>query len=158
MASLIEKSFAGVAEEFCAWCEGSPLGEDAAATAAMWLSKLYAAALALPETEPDDEDGLPDLPEDAIAKARSNLARFNGMYYREFFDPDPALDEEPVMGDVGDDLLDTYKDIKAGSLLFQQGAVAEALWHWSFMHRVHWGRHAVGALYALHCLSVASRA
>ena len=54
------------------------------------------------------------------------------------------------MGDVGDDLLDTYKDIKAGALLSQAGRVEEALWHWSFMHRIHWGRHALGALAALH--------
>ena len=54
------------------------------------------------------------------------------------------------MGDVGDDLLDTYKDIKAGCQLVDQGCPADALWHWSFMHRIHWGKHAVGALSALY--------
>ncbi len=53
------------------------------------------------------------------------------------------------MGDVGDDLMDTYKDVKIGSLLMAEGRVEEAIWHWFFMHQVHWGKHAVGALAAL---------
>ena len=153
-----ESSFAEVARGFCAWCEGSSLGVEKEASAAAWLSKLYAAALALPTVESESEEGLPNLPEAALAKARGNLACFNGWYYREFFDPDPTLEEEPVMGDVGDDLLDTYKDIKAGCLLFERGEATEALWHWSFLHRIHWGRHAVGALFALHCLSLSRQA
>ena len=64
------------------------------------------------------------------------------------------LDEESGMGDIGDDMLDIYKDIKAGCLLFERGEWTEAVWQWSFLHRIHWGRHAVGALFALHCLSI----
>jgi hypothetical protein len=118
---------------------------------------LYAAALDLPQVGPENEDGLPDLPPLQLERAKNNLARFNGFYYREFFDPDPLQDEEPVMGDVGDDLLDTYKDIRSGLLLFEQGKITEALWFWAFLHRIHWGRHAVGALFALHCLSIAKQ-
>lgn len=55
-----------------------------------------------------------------------------------------------MIGDVGDDMLDTYKDIKAGIRLVGQGRVSDALWHWSFMHRIHWGKHVVGALSALY--------
>ena len=150
-------AFALIARDFCAWCEAPSLGAEKESAAAAWLSKLYAAALALPEVEPENEEGLPNLPEAALAKARSNLACFNGWYYREFFDPNPTLEEEPVMGDIGDDLLDTYKDIKAGCLLFERGEATEALWQWSFLHRVHWGRHAVGALFALHCLSISKQ-
>lgn len=61
-----------------------------------------------------------------------------------------AMRKNPVLGDVGDDLLDTYKDVKAGCLLCEQGRLPLALWHWSLMHRIHWGKHAVGALAALH--------
>jgi hypothetical protein len=42
------------------------------------------------------------------------------MYYREYFDPDPLLDDEACMGDVGDDLIDTYQDIRSGLLLFER--------------------------------------
>ena len=149
-----EVAFAEVALGFCTWCEGSSLGGEKELSTATWLSKLYAAALSLPDVGPENEDGLPSIPEGVLAKARSNLAYFNGWYYREFFDPDPTVEEDPVMGDVGDDLLDTYKDIKAGLLLFERGAGADALWHWSFLHRIHWGRHVVGALFALHTMSI----
>ena len=156
MPLLPEVAFAEIAQAFCAWCEGSSLGSgtEASASAAAWLAKLYAEAISLPKVEPENEDGLPSIPEEALARARTNLACFNGLYYREFFEPDPTLNEEPGMGDVGDDLLDTYKDIKAGCLLYEHGETTEALWHWSFLHRIHWGRHAVGALFALHCFSI----
>ncbi|WP_457427361.1 hypothetical protein [Roseateles sp. P5_E7] len=32
----------------------------------------------------------------------------------------------------------------------EQDRVAGALWHWSFMYRIRWGKHAVGALSALY--------
>jgi hypothetical protein len=152
-----EAAFAAIARNFCAWCEAPSLGPTKAVSAARWLSTLNAAALALPNVGPENADGGPELPETALAKARSNLAHFNGWYYREFFDPDPASDEEPCMGDIGDDLIDIYKDIKAGGVLYDSGATAKALWHWSFLHRIHWGRHAVGAVFALHCLAISKQ-
>jgi hypothetical protein len=159
MPASTEGTFAEIAHSFCAWCEGPSLGvePETSATAAAWLAKLYAAAIALPKVKPDSESGLPGIPEEALAKARTNLAWFNGWYYREFFDPDPTVHEEPVMGEIGDDLLDTYKDVKAGYLLYERGEIAEALWHWSFLYRIHWGRHAAAALFALHCFSVSKQ-
>jgi hypothetical protein len=149
--------FEAVASGFCAWCEGPSLGAEPEVVAALWLAKLYAAALSLPNVGPENEEGLPSLPEAEANRAKANLACFNGSYYREYFDPDPSLDEESVMGDIGDDLLDTYKDVKAGLVLFKRGNPQEALWHWRFLHRIHWGRHAVGALFALHCLSISNK-
>ena len=146
--------FAEVARAFCSWCEASPPSEHSDAQAAYWLSCLYAQALLLPETEPENEDGLPELPAEALALATQNLAAFSGRYYREVFDPDPLLEEEPVTGDIGDDLLDTYKDVRAGLVLFDRGEAKEALWHWSFFPRIHRGRPVAGAIYALHCLSI----
>jgi hypothetical protein len=142
--------FRDCAAQFCNWCEGATLGLDQEVTAAAWLARLHAAALALPEAEPDNEEGLPVLPAVKLAAVEKNLSPFNGYYYRVVFDPDPTAAEEPVVGDVGDDLLDTYKDVKAGCALFELGRVQEALWHWSYMHRLHWGQHVVGALSALH--------
>ena len=150
-------TFSEIARGFCAWCESSTPEPAPESQAASWLCKLYAAALVLPTVEPENSDGLPDLPPLLLERARSNLAGFNGQYYREYFDPNPWLSDEPVMGDVGDDLLDTYKDIRAGLLLFDQGQTTEAIWHWAFLHHIHWGRHAVGAVFALHCLSIAKQ-
>lgn len=148
--------FSEVARAFCAWCEasGSALTDR---QAAYWLCRLYAQALLLPEAQSENDNGLPELSADALENAASNLAAFSGRYYREVFDPDPLLGDEPVMGDIGDDLLDTYKDVRAGLVLFDRGEVSEALWHWSFLHRIHWGRHVAGALYALHCLTISQR-
>lgn len=153
-ASVVD-SFAELARGFCNWCETSEPTIEPASQAASWLCKLYAAALLLPQVGPENSDGLPELPSDEFERAKSNLGSFNGLYYREFSNPDPLKNGETVMGDVGDDLLDTYRDIRSGLLLFENGQKLEALWFWAFLHHIHWGRHAVGALFALHCLSIA---
>jgi hypothetical protein len=152
-----DTAFAEIARGFCAWCESSTLGAQPERDASIWLARLHAAALVLPDVGCDNEDGLPNLPEGGLAQATANLAHFVGWYYREFFDPDPSLDDEAVMGDIGDDLLDIYSDVKAGLVLMDQGKRTEALWHWAFLHRIHWGRHAVGALFALHCLVISKQ-
>lgn len=151
------EAFSQVARGFCGWCEGENLGPEPEVAAAAWLCRLYAAALALPRTESRNSEDQPDLPAIEFARAKSNLAQFNGYYYREYFDPHPLLDDASVMGDVGDDLLDTYADVRRGQYLFERGEPGPALWHWSFLHRIHWGRHAVGAVFALHCLSISRR-
>ncbi len=152
-SATYSSDFAEVARAYCSWCEAA-YSEHSDSQAAYWLGRLYSQALLLPHVEPENEDGLPELPPEALAEATKNLAGFAGRYYREIFDPDPSLTDGPVMGDVGDDLLDTYKDVRAGLVLFDRGETSEALWHWSFLHRIHWGRHAVGAMYALHCLAI----
>jgi hypothetical protein len=144
------EAFRDLASQFCAWCEGPSLGPNQEVAIAAWLARLHAAALCLPEAEPDNEEGLPSLPAEKLATVERNFSPFNGYYYRVVFDPDPTNTEEPVVGDVGDDLLDTYKDVKAGCVLSEGGRVQEALWHWAYMHRLHWGQHVVGALSALH--------
>ena len=147
-------AFAEIARGFCVWCENATAAASQENQAAEWLCRLQAAALGLPDdVDSGNTDGLPDLPADSLARATANLSEFNGCYYREFFDPDPTLCDGPVMGDVGDDLLDIYKDVCGGLILFERGETTEALWHWSFLHSIHWGRHAVGAIFALHCFS-----
>jgi Domain of unknown function (DUF5063) len=147
--------FAATARGFCLWCEDDR-AERTDACVASWLARLYGFGVVLPSVDSDNEDGLPDLPADVLARVQANLASFNGRYYREVFDPAPDLDDEAVMGDIGDDLLDTYKDVRRGLMLFDDGDVAEALWQWSFLHRIHWGRHCAGALLALHGLSLSN--
>jgi hypothetical protein len=146
--------FADLARGYCGWCEGHSFKPNPEAQASRWLSRLYASALSLPPRECENENGPPDLPAAELAQAESNLAPFMGWYYRECFDPHPYLNDEPVMGDVGDDLLDVYKDIKRGLVLFEAGDINDSLWYWSFLHKIHWGRHAVGGLFALHCMHI----
>lgn len=150
-------TFAGLAHEFCRWCEAPSLGMDAPTRAAAWIARLHAAALALPDVDCSCFEELPEPPAPALRRAQANLGAFDGWYYREVFDPDPTLDDKPVIGDVGDDLMDIWLDVRQGLIRFDQGQVREALWHWSWLHRIHWGRHAVGALFALHCRRMADK-
>lgn len=143
--------FAHIAKGFCDWCEGTTLPAPSDVLATTWLARLHAAALALPAVDSDNEDGLPPLPEPAAARAKANLSAFDGFCYREYFNPDPRLTDESCVGDVGDDLADIYRDVRGGLLLYESGQPVEALWHWSFLRQAHWGRHAVGAMFALQC-------
>ena len=151
MASYLDYagSFADVARIFCRWCEETA-GPKTAKAAATWLSTLHAGALALPSEQPDDDGDAPELPADLLAKVKVGLAPYRGLYYRMVFNPTPLGTEEPVMGDLGDDLEDIYRDIRRGLFLYEGGRTAAAVWHWRFHHEIHWGQHACAALYALH--------
>jgi hypothetical protein len=68
--------------------------------------------------------------------------------YWEVFDPYNL--EEPVVASLTDDVLDIYKEVKKGILLYELNEQVEAVWHWRFSFETHWGSHAVGAIRALH--------
>jgi hypothetical protein len=150
--------FASLAKDFCIWCEAESLGPTPQRTAAAWLARLYAAALQLPDVEPETEDSKPDLPVNDLEKAKRNFAQFWGQRYRQVFDPRPDNEEVPVIGDLGDDLSGVYDDIKASLILYDRGSVVDAAWQWKFDHETHWGHHAVGALFGIHHLSVSGLA
>lgn len=67
--------------------------------------------------------------------------------YWEVFDP---YEEAPlVCGSLSDDLLDVYRDLRRGLLIYDAGKVGSAVWEWKFHFTNHWGDHAVDALRAL---------
>ena len=148
------RNFADIARGFCSWCEGPLLSDGAHLRAGYWLASLHAAALGLPDVAADDEQGSLDQIEDAPVPVLRNVAQFDAMFYRQFFDPAPTASAAPSVADIGDDLRDVYLDVRAGLQMFELGKVNEAVWHWGFSHRAHWGRHAVGALFALHCMDI----
>jgi hypothetical protein len=153
-ATLSTNAFADVARDFCTWCEQPIESVTRNTVAASWLCKLYASALSLCQAEPENENGLPEIPTAILAQAARGLSGLNGWYYREYFNPDPTVTDESVLGDVGDDLFDIYTDMRRGLLLYDRGEIKDALWHWEFNFRIHWGRHAVGAIFALHCMAI----
>ena len=146
--------FIEIAYGYCLWCESSSLGQNPEVSAALWLAKLYSSALTLPYVEDCGVYQPLNVEPALLERAKRNLAHFDGMYYQEYFDPDPGVDAASSLGDVGDDLFDTYQEIRSGLTLHENGQPTEAIWHWAFSHRIHWGRHAVGALFALHCLHI----
>jgi hypothetical protein len=142
--------FASIAAAFCAWCESGALGDKPEFQMSRWFSRLYAGGLLLVDV-PSEEDAPAETLVDTTA-GEAAINKLRGYYYREVFDPDPTLNEEPCIGDLGDDLLDIYEDIKRGLSLYELGYPKAAEWEWAFHFRIHWGRHATAGLLALHCL------
>lgn len=142
--------FARLATAFCTWCESDAVGNAPELAISRWFSQLYAGGLLLSEVQA--ESNAPDDVPSNVEAGEAAIGTLRGYYYREVFDPNPTLAEEPCVGDIGDDLLDVYKDIKRGLALFDAGFPRAAEWEWAFHFRIHWGRHAVAGLLALHCM------
>lgn len=73
--------------------------------------------------------------------------------YQSMFSPFDPAEIEPVTSDLADDLLDIERDLQRGLERWQQGDAIGAEWEWQFHFAAHWGRHAAGALRALHDLA-----
>ena len=145
------EKFVSVVREYCAWAESKPKTESEEAEISIrLLAGLYSNVLALPKNGPgQDIDGkrISDEEWNNMFK-RFGALPFN--YYSEYFSPAKVAEEEPVIGDIADDLADIYRDLKEGLELYETGHVTEALWEWNQSFNSHWGRHASSALHALH--------
>ena len=99
-----------------------------------------------------------DLPAFASGEDREAVrvacARLPLQYYSELFDPLPMpATEEPVVGDIADDIADIadiFSDVLEGLRLFDRERVPDAVWQWAFGFQRHWGRHASCAIRTLH--------
>lgn len=109
------------------------------------LLRLYTAALDLPDVEPDDRAEPPSV------DAPAGMPRFGDMdIYWEVFDPYDFDAAEFAAGDLSDDVLDVYTDVKEGLVLWDASQTQNAIWTWRFGVNGHWGDHAVDAMRALH--------
>jgi hypothetical protein len=171
-------AFAEVAAGYCRFVEKAA---DLSASqflqeAHRLLPSLYAAGLALPGTGilfPDrleagegNETSSPavdsaessDPDRGSSEELRSIFASLSAKLgsreqYREVYDPYDPPEEKEVIGSLADDLVDIYSDLQAGLRKWGRGDSGEALWEWRFGLEIHWGRHLVGALRALHALA-----
>lgn len=149
MTSPIEQ-FAKAAAEFCAWAEDKPgAPEDEARLAHQHLSSLYQLALQLPPQFGDEQS--PEISSDAWQSVYRRFGALPFNYYAQFFDPQVVPPEDAGIADLADDLADIWRDLKKGLVLFNAGHVPAAAWEWRQGFWQHWGHHAVGGLYALHC-------
>lgn len=142
--------FAGFARLFSEWAEGEPQAPvEEVRVALCHLNALYRAALFLPDAF-GPEDG-----EQVSTESKRQMFRRFGVlpfnYYSNCFDPLVVPGEEPVVADVADDLSDIWRDLKDGLWLYDAGHENAACWQWRQSFYSHWGHHAVGAMYALHC-------
>lgn len=149
MTSQIEQ-FAEAAAEFCDWAERTcaPIEKEAAVALAL-LSNLYQRALHLPDVSGEEEPG--EVTQDAWARIYKRFGSLPFNFYSQCFNPLDSLDEPSGVADLADDLADIWRDLKRGLSLFDAGHISAAAWEWRQSFWQHWGRHAAGGIYALHC-------
>jgi len=144
------------ARRFVDWADGSVSNDTLTAPIALRrVVALYAAALELPQPWIEGVSTQPE-PEPAffgarLTAVRSRAAAIPLQHYSEIFSPLVSAPEEPVVGDLADDLLDIYRDVAVGLQLYEAGRIDDAIWHWGFNFQLHWGKHASSAIRALHC-------
>ncbi len=74
-------------------------------------------------------------------------------YYWHQFDPVKESKDDLVCGDLVDDLVDIYKDLKNALRVYtakKPGAKNVALIDFKNSFNYHWGRHCINALYGIH--------
>lgn len=146
--------FARLARQFVVWCQTDHMGKLPAAfkvEALQQLARIYNAGLYLPDvsftTAPDE----PRTTETQRRQVAQNLLALPFQYYWSIWEP--ALidrDSETGCGDLFDDFQDIYADVSSGLWLFDSGYPDAAIYSWREMFRLHWGKHAVSAMHALH--------
>lgn len=145
--------FAASAEQFCSLMEHHQdyNAYEFIKRTADSLVTLYKVALSLPDVECDEE-------KEVVADldyAPLQLSKTLGKYRSYWEIVNPYHEDEPVMGDLADDLGDLYHELKEGLVIYSadtKDAICWAVWHWRFGFEVHWGDHLVDALRALHRL------
>lgn len=142
-------NFARIATKFCTWCEEkSLLSTNELLTAQILLADLLSCVLRLDDNGIDEDSSVDDVSADEwkIVRERFSNLKFDG-YWKVF---DSFEKSEPVYCLLSDDISDIYSDVKEGLTHYEKGFFAEATWHWRFTFSTHWGRHLIGAQYAIH--------
>jgi hypothetical protein len=157
--------FKEIAESYCTLLEVVPEDNN------IWiqqiliaLSRLYALAHDLPDIElPDDAPDISDSINVTIAEWKQVSDRVRSILgtqvaYWAYIDPTEPSEspDEPVFGNLADDLADIYRDIKPGLRAWATGDdryLTSIILAWKFpLFGSNWGVHAVSALRALHPL------
>ena len=147
------EQFAAEAVRFEQWAHSNePNAALAARTALLRISSLYTAALQLPSPYTYAGDGQP-CPDVGLVDECAKLSAFQAIpfdMYGEVFNPLLVPPDEPVIGSIADDITDVYRDVVTGLRAYQTGNRAGAIWEWGFHFHHHWGKHATGAIKAIH--------
>ena len=144
------EEFAKVASDFCLWVEGGPKNaEEEHFVATKYIARLYLEGLELPICEPT-EDHEWSVNKDEYKRIFKRFSSLPFQYYWEVYKPVTDEPEEPVAGDICDDITDIYVDIKNGLTIWDKGSKVDDVFHWKTTFGFHWGDHATSALRALH--------
>lgn len=143
-------AFARLVSGYLTWCGRANKGADANRQALVWLARLKAGMLKLPQIPWSDMRQLPEPLRsngDAYLFRRASLGEFD-WYYRKVFDPVGGANEAPLLGWVANDLGDISLDLGRGLSLYKKGFPFHACSLW-LSHYAHWGLHLTGATLAL---------
>lgn len=147
--SLAAEHFTETVERFCEWSEGTHHGllEARQLLVSVITSIPQIAHFRYASTCEQDFPRREHIGWQADHKHFSDLPF---QYYRVVFDPfDFDATDEPVTGDLHDDLADIYGDLWHGLQAHRSGEPLEALSIWIESYFFHWGHHATSALYAI---------
>jgi len=150
----IADRFSVEARHFIEWADGTSDPDPLTAPVALRrVVAVYAAALSLPQPWTERVSNHRDIEfdlSDSLGDVRRRASSIPLQHYSEIFSP-LVPQEEPVVGDLADDLVNIYRHLVAGLELHECGRVDDALWEWGFNFQAHWGEHASSAIRALHC-------
>lgn len=146
------------ATNFCGFVEEIKCADTLAflTTTRLHLLRLYMAALAMPWVDLQSNEEFDEkLSAETLQAVLHSIAEQLGeaRYYWHVFDPVNDLDTTPVCGDLLDDVVDIYKDLKYSLMIFDLGkgeCEENALWQLKFDFDAHWSMHCVNALSAIH--------
>lgn len=143
---LNEKRFVHIVRRFCFWAESS--NHDAAVARELLLELLLHVneLRSTISSEAYSAYGFEGLgPEVA-----ENLRDLPFQYYLNIFSPlDLKTGSEAVIGDIADDLVDTYGELRYGLKVYDSGNHDGAERHWFAAYLLHWGHHASSAVRVL---------
>ena len=138
------KEFYKQADEYCRFITENVITTDKVPNLMKLLMTLYVSAMNLPDTEPETTDSSSDIAEAVSFRIGGQIS----TTYWEVFDP--YVYEDPVCGDLTEDLSHIAKDLKKGMNEYKAGRIGNAIFEWRFGLNNHWGLHIVDALRALH--------
>ena len=141
--------FAEVARRYCAWVESEARDSIDLVTARRVLAELQLAALGLPELDSGDHQKIHSPPPDLRQRALRRVSAVPFKRYWSMFAP-LKENEQPVCGDLSDDLADIWLDLWRGLYLFDAGHKLEANFHWRVGYDSHWGQHLLEAQRAIY--------
>ncbi len=146
MSKDIARRFYKLADEYRCFVAENVVTADAVPVLIEMLMTLYISAMSLPATEPETNELSSDISEAVSIRFSEQIPT---MYWEIF---DPYVDEEPVCGDLLDDLSDIAADLRDGMKEYETGRFGNAIFEWKFGLNNHWGQHIVDALKALHSI------
>ena len=98
-------TFFDMAKKYCQWAE-APAEPGDALRALRLVASLYDVALVLPETSPGDASQSEERTKIETGAIYERFQQLPFRYYHDTFDPLADPPEEPITGDIADDLRD----------------------------------------------------